>query len=68
MIKNDNIEDAVHQLRGLLQVLNSFVDCLEQQLKNDDAATSVAEIKEYCSIVLGSLHEAEELIEKVKNS
>lgn len=68
MNENNKIEDAVHKLRGLLQVLNGFVDCLEQQLKNNGAATSPAEIKEYCSIVLGSLHETEELIEKITNN
>jgi hypothetical protein len=62
-----NIDNTIHKLRGLLQVLGSFVDCLENNIKSTPQKINADEVKEYCSIVLGSLNEVAELIGEIKN-
>jgi hypothetical protein len=63
MTESTKLDNAVHKLRGLLHVLSNFVDSLE----HDNARMPASDVKEYCSIVIESLHEVEGLIEAIKN-
>lgn len=62
MANNNQIDNAIHKLRGLLHVLSSFVDCLE----NNKATVPPNEITEYFSIVDNSLQEVHKLIQEIR--
>jgi len=64
---NNKIEDILHKIRGQFHVLSNFIDCLERKINVNGKQVQADEINEYCSIVIGSMHEIIDLIEEIKN-
>lgn len=67
MTEKRKIDNTIHKLKSLLQVLSSFVACLENDVRNKRTTMKQDEVMEYCSVIIDSLHEAQSLIEAVKN-
>jgi hypothetical protein len=67
--ENGKVANVIHKLRGLMQVLNNFVDCLEKDVKKVGLTNMQPnEVKEYCSIITCSLDEIRNLVKELENA
>lgn len=66
MTANKEILMLTHKLKGLIYVLDNFVDTIDDDILNKKGSLEKNEIVDYCNVLSKSIQEALSIVEDVK--